>query len=99
MEERFNKLEAFLDNEQEAAKVFALPLNEAAAKLAELGMDFTAEELQQIIDGAKSTMEKDAELDEASLEAVAGGCKDCNSFGRKVGEKIGKILRCIAFWR
>ena len=95
MEERFVKLDALLEDEAKATEVFSGTIDEARAKLARLGIEFTEEEFAEFLDGIKTTLNKNSELNENDLEQVAGGCSRCKSHGQRVGEKIGRILNIV----
>ncbi len=97
MEERFVKLDALLEDEVKASEVFSGSKEEARAKLAAMGIEFTDEEFTDFLEGVKLTLNKGGELNEDDLEQVAGGCSACKSHGQRVGEKVGRILN-IAKW-
>lgn len=75
--ERINQItEALLQNENEVAALFELSPADAAAKLAEMGFDFTEAELVEygkILDQEKKAAEACGELSEDALENVSGG--------------------------
>lgn len=90
MANKFEKFEQLLQDAELAKKVLVPSVEETQKNLAELGMDFTIEELNQIAAGASETSE--AELQEEDLANVAGGAVDKNSECYKLGKKCGNAL-------
>lgn len=102
MEERYVKLQALLTNEETAKKLLALSAEEATHVLAaEYGIDFSAEELKEIMRGIQDAVKEaeNAELSETDLEMVAGGKKgsDAYEFGKAAGKAAPVIvaLGCV----
>lgn len=68
--------EALLKNESEVPALFELSPADAAAKLAQMGFDFTEEELVEygkILNEEKKQAESGSELSEDALDNVSGG--------------------------
>lgn len=95
MEERFAKLDALLEDEAKASEVFSGTKEEAREKLAAIGIEFSEEEFNEFLEGAKLALNKNTELDEDDLEQVAGGCSTCREHGQRVGKEVGRILNVV----
>ena len=72
---RMEKLQAALQDEQYAKDLMALEtVEDIKAKLAEAGIDFTTEEVTDLVNSVVASMNSaDGELSEDALDNVAGG--------------------------
>ena len=96
MEKRFEKLHELLTNEETARKLLVLSAEEASNVLMnEYGVNFTVEELNDIMMGIKDSIkETGEELSAEDLEKVSGGGKGSEEyeFGRSVGRAAPIIV-------
>lgn len=70
MDDRIQKLESLLKDEETVNAIFTDSVEETQKNLAENGLDFTIDELMEL---AESFMPDEGELDLDALEGVAGG--------------------------
>lgn len=99
MEQKIASLEALLKDEKRAVEIFSGTDEEVIAKLADVGVEMTAEDFAEFKIGVREVLEGADELSEESLEDVSGGCKTCNSFGRTLGKGLGNLVKKIkAIW-
>lgn len=94
MNEKMMKLEELVKDEEKVAEIFVGTQEEIMAKLAANGIELTQDEFDAMRDGMNADDSK-AELDEADLDTVSGGCKGCYNFFHKVGRAIDKVLQRI----
>lgn len=100
MEKRFEKLQELLTNEETAKKLLVLTAEEASSVLAaEYGVDFTADELNDIMQGMKDAAKElaDGELSVEDLDLVAGGGKgsEAYQFGRSAGRAAPIVVALV----
>ncbi len=73
-EERAEALAQYLaDEKEDRSGLFELEASEAVEKINADGYDFTAEELREFAEIARKVVSEEGELDENSLDDVAGG--------------------------
>ena len=94
--DKYQKFEALLADPAEAERLFEGSKEEVLAKLADKGIEFSAEEFEEILAGMKAAVADGGdELSEGDLENVAGGSKQTKEFGRKVGRNIRKLAKVV----
>ena len=71
MQDKYEALAELLKDEENAKEVFGKSPEEAQVNLKARGLDFTVEELKELAE--KAVAGADGELDENSLDDVAGG--------------------------
>lgn len=94
MNEKMLKLEELVKDETKVAEIFTGTPDEIMKKLAMNGIELTQEEFDAISAGMHEDEDGDI-LSEQDLDAVAGGCKGCYNFFKKIGKAIDKALNTI----
>ena len=97
MNEKYEKLEALLADEEKAEKVFVEDVQQTLQNLADLGIDLSEKELADLAAGVIAGTEasgEEGELSESDLENVAGGGSIMFLIGHHhaVGGKKNKFL-------
>lgn len=106
MEPKYLKLQEMLKDEATCRKLFVLNAEECSEVLKkEYDLDFTAEELTDIMNGIKAALNdrQNGELGETDLEMVSGGKKNSSydygySFGRFVPAAVVVGLAIASVW-
>lgn len=88
MDTRFEKLQKLLSDETVAKDVLSSSLEETQANLKAKGLEFSLDELNDIVKGIVSASNESEEIGESELENVSGGGykKDCYNAGRTIGK-------------
>ncbi len=100
MNEKMKKFEELLKDEAKGKAVFGKTLEETQKNLADEGLEFTLEELTDIVKGlAESDVDAGAELTETDLENVAGGSyqSDCYKWGKNIGKVFVWAVKAAKF--
>lgn len=106
MEEKYVKLAALLNNEDDARRLLTMTPEEASRVLKEeYNLDFSVDQLNDIMRGIHDSLVEmeGGELSENDLEQVAGGGKGSEDyeFGRSVGRAtpiviaLGIAIACV----
>ena len=96
MEPRYAALGNLFRNDETAAKLLSLSIEDAKAFLKDqYNLTFTEEELINVAEGMKKALSDDesGELCESDLEEVAGGGKGSGAYN--AGYYIGKVVKAV----
>lgn len=85
------KLKAISENEALVKEIFTGSDEEIRAKLAANGVELSDADFADLMNGVNAS--EGDELNEASLDNVAGGCGICYGVGYAIGSILRKILK------